>query len=156
MHYMLREQQSDELNARIEDSFSTLSAEMTSETGIRTHWMESVLLLLQRSVDSVALVKALESGQRRQLEQADGRFFSNTTIEQSAISYVYQAERRLELYGEAFTNTIGGMIITDRKAIIVDVNEAFERVTGYSKAEAVGHNPSMLKSGHQASGWALL
>lgn len=39
------------------------------------------------------------------------------------------AERRLELYGEAFTNTIGGMIITDRKAIIVDVNEAFERVT---------------------------
>lgn len=59
------------------------------------------------------------------------------------------AERRLELYGEAIANTLGGVIITDNRGSIIDVNAAFEKVTGYSKEEATGQNPSMLKSGQQ-------
>jgi PAS domain S-box-containing protein len=39
------------------------------------------------------------------------------------------------------------IIITDTKGSILYVNPAFEKVTGYSREEAVGNNPRILKSG---------
>lgn len=39
------------------------------------------------------------------------------------------------------------VVITDRDGVIEYVNPAFERVTGYSKKEAVGKTPAILKSG---------
>jgi PAS domain S-box-containing protein len=39
------------------------------------------------------------------------------------------------------------IIITDREARITYVNRAFERVTGYTRDEVIGRNPSLLKSG---------
>jgi two-component system cell cycle sensor histidine kinase/response regulator CckA len=42
------------------------------------------------------------------------------------------------------------VLVTDAQGAIVYVNPAFERVTGYSRAEALGHNPRFLKSGVQS------
>ncbi|MGB5156245.1 MAG: PAS domain S-box protein [Desulfobacterales bacterium] len=58
-----------------------------------------------------------------------------------------EAERKrlmaaLEQAGEA-------IVITDAQGIIQFVNPAFERTTGYSREEAVGRNPRILKSGEQ-------
>lgn len=39
------------------------------------------------------------------------------------------------------------IIITDTNGIIIYVNPAFEKITGYSRKEALGKNPSMLQSG---------
>lgn len=39
------------------------------------------------------------------------------------------------------------IVITDSKAKILSVNPAFTNVTGYSPSEAIGKNPSVLKSG---------
>ena len=41
------------------------------------------------------------------------------------------------------------IIITDPAGNIEYVNPAFERITGYSKAEVIGQNPRILKSGKQ-------
>ena len=41
------------------------------------------------------------------------------------------------------------IVITDIKGVIRYVNPAYERVTGYTRAEAIGRNPRMLKSGRQ-------
>ncbi len=41
------------------------------------------------------------------------------------------------------------IVMTDAKGIIQFVNSAFERTTGYSREEAVGQNPRILKSGQQ-------
>jgi PAS domain S-box-containing protein len=41
------------------------------------------------------------------------------------------------------------VVITDKAARIVYVNPAFERLTGYSRAEVMGKNPRILKSGRQ-------
>ncbi len=56
-----------------------------------------------------------------------------------------ERERLLAAIGQA-----GEMIlITDAGGTIQYVNPAFERVTGYTRQEAVGQNPRMLKSGTQ-------
>ena len=41
------------------------------------------------------------------------------------------------------------IVMTDAQGIIQFVNPAFERTTGYSREEAVGQNPRILKSGEQ-------
>ncbi len=44
------------------------------------------------------------------------------------------------------------IVITNTDARIQYVNEAFERNTGYSRSEAIGLNPRVLKSGHTPQG----
>ena len=60
-----------------------------------------------------------------------------------------QAEERLHLAANVFTHASEGIVITDANARILDVNDAFTRITGYSREEVLGRNPSILKSGHQ-------
>jgi PAS domain S-box-containing protein len=43
------------------------------------------------------------------------------------------------------------VLITDSGGIIEYVNPAFERVTGYSRAETIGQSPRILKSGEQGA-----
>lgn len=40
-----------------------------------------------------------------------------------------------------------GIMVTDARNVIQSVNRAFEKSTGYSAAEAIGHTPALLKSG---------
>ena len=40
-----------------------------------------------------------------------------------------------------------GMCVTDPQGVILQVNQSFTRITGYSAAEAVGKTPALLKSG---------
>lgn len=46
-----------------------------------------------------------------------------------------------------------GMLITDPANMIIKVNNAFTRITGYTEAEAVGKTPHMLASGHHDAGF---
>jgi PAS domain S-box-containing protein len=68
-------------------------------------------------------------------------------------------ERRL--LTAAIEQAAESVIITDTEGTIVYVNPGFEQITGYSRAEAVGQNPRILKSGEQAASfyqdlWASL
>ncbi|HQT97576.1 MAG TPA: PAS domain S-box protein [Thermodesulfobacteriota bacterium] len=49
----------------------------------------------------------------------------------------------------AVEQSADGIILTDREGAILYVNPAFERITGYSREEAVGKNPRILNSGKQ-------
>jgi len=46
-----------------------------------------------------------------------------------------------------FTNTREGIIIAAADGSMLDVNEAFTRITGYSREEVLGKNPRILASG---------
>lgn len=59
------------------------------------------------------------------------------------------AEKKLKMAASVFSHAREGILITDTQGLIVDVNETFTRLTGYSKAESLGLNPSFLKSGLQ-------
>lgn len=58
--------------------------------------------------------------------------------------------KELQLASEFFEQSYEGILITDAQANIVDLNSAFERMSGYSKAELLGMNPKLLKSGWQS------
>ncbi|MFP5205908.1 MAG: PAS domain S-box protein [Acidobacteriota bacterium] len=60
-----------------------------------------------------------------------------------------QAEERMRLAATVFTNAAEGIAITDADANILEVNEAFTRITGYRREEVLGKNPRILQSGVQ-------
>ena len=62
-----------------------------------------------------------------------------------------QAEAKLQLVASVFAHAGEGITITDTLGTIVDVNAAFTRITGYSREQAIGQNPRILKSGRQDS-----
>ena len=57
-------------------------------------------------------------------------------------------EEQLRLAARVFSDTHEGIIITDDKGIIIDVNPTFTELTGYQPDEIIGKNPSFLSSGH--------
>ncbi len=61
-----------------------------------------------------------------------------------------EASDRLRLAHSVFEHSREGIAITGLDGLITDVNEAFTRITGYTREEALGHNPNILSSGRQS------
>ena len=57
------------------------------------------------------------------------------------------AEQQLLLAASVFTHARESIMIADAQGTIVDVNDTFTQITGYSRQEAIGCNPRMLQSG---------
>ncbi|MBI3221521.1 MAG: EAL domain-containing protein [Nitrosomonadales bacterium] len=65
-------------------------------------------------------------------------------------------EEQLRIASIAF-ETQEAIIVTDAQARIISVNRSFEKLTGYTSAEIIGKNPSILKSGrHDADYYKAL
>jgi len=62
-----------------------------------------------------------------------------------------QAEKRLKLLASVFEHTQEGIVITDPQSVIIEVNDAFCRITGYNHQELIGQTPRFLRSGHHGS-----
>ena len=60
-------------------------------------------------------------------------------------------ERQLRLASHVFEYSGEAIMITDRNNCTLEVNPAFERMTGYSAAEMRGQNPRMLASGQTSA-----
>lgn len=54
---------------------------------------------------------------------------------------------RLRMAAAVFDSTLEGVLVTDRQGLIVHVNRAFMRITGYQQEEVLGQRPSKFKSG---------
>ncbi|WP_232322377.1 EAL domain-containing protein [Methylomonas lenta] len=67
-----------------------------------------------------------------------------------------KAEREIGIAATIFDSQ-QCMLISDANELILRVNSAFTRITGYSQEEVIGKNPSLLKSGkHDASFYAAM
>jgi len=62
-----------------------------------------------------------------------------------------ERQQTLRLFQEAVEQAGHAVTITDKNGVIQYVNPAFEAQTGYSRAEAVGRTPAILKSGKQST-----
>ncbi|PKM16404.1 MAG: hypothetical protein CVV12_02920 [Gammaproteobacteria bacterium HGW-Gammaproteobacteria-2] len=63
----------------------------------------------------------------------------------------HQANQRLAKV--VFEQTVEAIMVSDQHDLIVMVNPAFERLTGYAAADVLGKNPSLLESGRHEPGF---
>ncbi|MBF0131709.1 MAG: EAL domain-containing protein [Magnetococcales bacterium] len=58
-----------------------------------------------------------------------------------------RAEEGLKLAAKVFENASEAIVITDRTGTIIDVNQAYTTITGFTREEVIGKNPRIGKSG---------
>ncbi len=75
---------------------------------------------------------------KRELKNAEERRVNRNALEQ------------LRLQSAALEAAANTIMITDQRGVIIWVNEAFTRSSGYTSEEAIGKTPRLLKSGRQA------
>ncbi|GAB2180049.1 hypothetical protein DLREEDagrD3_02720 [Denitratisoma sp. agr-D3] len=64
---------------------------------------------------------------------------------------------KLKWVTHAFANSHNGILITDAQGVVLDVNPALSKITGYSRDEVIGKTPKLFRSGlHDDSFYAEL
>ncbi len=89
------------------------------------------------------------AGKKHPYEEADYHLVEFIIKEAIKLITHQKDIEKLRQLAAAFQSTADGISITDLNLVILDVNPAFEKITGYSKAEVLNKNPNVLKSGHQ-------
>jgi len=104
-----------------------------------------LIKFLDEIVTSDQLTKRVETAENNEFNRLYAEV--NTMLERLDAS-----QRQLKISSVAF-NTPSGMVISDRNNRIVQVNEAFTKITGYNPDEVLNKPPSILNSGHQDKGF---
>ncbi|MFZ5773936.1 MAG: bifunctional diguanylate cyclase/phosphodiesterase [Thermodesulfobacteriota bacterium] len=106
-----------------------------------------VNLLLFRLRETNDHLEELVEARTGELVQANARLTEEIGERERAEAILREANQQLLLAGHVFENSLEYIVITDRDGNIQSVNPAFESITGYGRAEAIGQNPRLLKSG---------
>lgn len=104
---------------------------------------EEVLMRVKTHLELYRLRHQLE----QRVKQRTARLNKLTDNLKEEIKVRKKAEQELRLSSKAFDSSFSSIMVTDSKGIIVAVNPAFTRITGYSKKEALGKTPRLIKSG---------
>ncbi|MCW4182265.1 MAG: EAL domain-containing protein [Candidatus Thiodiazotropha weberae] len=83
------------------------------------------------------------------LRDASGKIYGVLGIYED-ITTQKQIEAQLKDAASVFEHATEGIIIASPAGVILDVNAAFTRITGYRRDEVLGQKPSILKSGKHA------
>jgi diguanylate cyclase (GGDEF)-like protein/PAS domain S-box-containing protein len=88
---------------------------------------------------------------------ARDRFRRMLLLREEARRMPDEARLNERLLARVFNESSEGILITDARGDIVTVNNGFEALTGYTKAEVVGQNPRIMKSDvHDAGFFAAM
>lgn len=125
----------------------TSGFEVCSAIKARPEGDEAYILMLTALEDEHFINRAFESGATDYLTKP-----LRWPVLRNRINYLLQVKdyrKELRLASLVFDNTSQAILVTDRYNRILAVNQAFSRITGYSRSEAIGKQPSFLSSGKQ-------
>lgn len=101
----------------------------------------------ERRLDN-AYLRLAQQGQEREAMQE--RHIGELEVERDKLrrsqEELQKNEKKLLLAGKVFDNSTEGIMITDARGHILQVNRAFIAITGYSEADAIGQTPRLLRS----------
>jgi PAS domain S-box-containing protein len=112
-------------------------------------------VLLTEDADENTVAEIIQSGAWDCLSksQLNGVNLARTLRTTMALHFLRQAQHSagelLRKLSQAVEKSADLVVITNREGIIEYVNPAFEALTGYSRQEACGQSPRILKSGEQ-------
>ncbi len=107
----------------------------------RTPVSSRIIEIRQLASGQNTMLELLQYNQRALAEQAQAL--------QTQIATLTEAEEKLQFAASVFTCAREGITITAADGNILDVNESFTRITGFSHEEVLGQNPRILSSGRQ-------
>gem|GEM_PF-1291861 len=144
---------SDQLGRRIEVLRVALLklGQGAQEVEIPSHFKE---LELQRMADALRTFQSTQQRLHSTLnelsaikEELEQRVDSRTQALAQEVELHRQSQARLLLASQVMRSTSEAVVITDALNYVVDVNEAYCSITGYSYEEMIGSNPSLIRSG---------
>lgn len=118
-------------------------SELASTAGIAACWSQPVFSAQGQVLGTFALyIKNSRNPNDYEINliESEARLTS-LAIEQS------NAESRLQMAASVFTHAREGILITDTQGNIIEANQVFTEITGYSRDEVLGKNPRILRSG---------
>ena len=100
-------------------------------------------------VGLIVRTNGLRGWLRRELMpwRADDGTIGGIVIFADDVTQQKETENQLRLAATVFTGAREGITITDPAGTILEVNDAFTRITGYTRGEVLGRNPRILQSG---------
>ncbi|MBI2882440.1 MAG: PAS domain S-box protein [Candidatus Methylomirabilis oxyfera] len=114
-----------------------------------TSGQDELGLLTDGFNEMLARIQERDAALQQAREGLEERVACRTRELQIEIAERRRAEEQLRKLSGAVEQATDGVLITDREGVIEYVNPAFERLTGYSRDEAIGRTPRLVKSGHQ-------
>ncbi len=121
---------------------------------VRNSQNESLLLLQcfmgVLTLASLTVVASMDESKSANLKLAENQIKLNHLIERQSSDLEIAADE-IKLAESVFNETLESIMITDKDALILRVNPAFSRTTGYTSSEVIGKNPKILKSGYHNS-----
>ncbi len=157
---------------RLLDYLLEHKAPLVSEDALNDPWLAEIRdlltycevtsqMILPMMIEETLGALTLGSTKSRRFSEEEVGLAQNVTnqvVGALARARLAETHRRLMT---AIEQTPDSVVITDLDGRIIYVNPAFEQITGYSRAEALGQNPRLLKSGqHNADFyrefWAIL
>ena len=85
----------------------------------------------------------------RPIADSNGRTLGGVVTFRDITALKHQFERH-QLLSKIVEDTADAVLVTDSAGNIEYVNAAFEEMTGFTRAEVLGKNPRLLKSGHHS------
>jgi PAS domain S-box-containing protein len=96
-------------------------------------------------------IKTVETGSfSHHIENMNGEFATIANSFNSMIDRLGANRHELRQLWESVEQSPVSVVITDKSGAIVYVNRKFEQISGYSREEALGANPRILKSNYTA------
>lgn len=143
--------------------FGYTAEEMVGQSMLKLfppHLMNEEALILERiiegeKIDHFETLRVRKDGRQIRVEvtispirDAQGRIVGASKIARD-ITERKATEDRLQLISSVFTHTSEAVAITDGKGTFLEVNDAFTRLTGYTRDDAIGRDLFMFRSSRQ-------
>ena len=109
--------------------------------------VEAPIVVLTGMDDGAAIQEAIQSGAEDYLTKGGDGASLRKAVRYAMLRYQRDTDARLAAI--VFTHAREGIMITHANGTILDVNDAFTRITGYARDEVLGQNPRILSSGRQ-------
>lgn len=133
-----------------DDSFFDASSADVIRLNDRKVFRDGTVLKTEESNTAVETgITTTFSSTKLPIRNDDGTIYALCGISVD-ISERKRVEDKLQLAAKVITHAREGIMISDVSGKIIEVNEAFIRMTGYSREELIGQNPRILHSGRQS------
>lgn len=125
------------------------NGDINAEIPDRLHHQE-----LQRMSDALKTFKTTQRRLQNTLQELsdiknelEQRVESRTEALATEIEHHKQAQARLQLAAEVMRSTSEAVVVSNADNLVIEVNDAYCDITGYSREEIIGTNPSLVRSG---------